>query len=197
VDPGAAAEALKAEIQGKLKGLVDPGTGQIGIREAFDTAKLYRGPYLENAPDLLVGYNTGYRISWDSASGVVAGPVFEDNVKAWSGDHCIDPRLVPGVFFANRPINCDDPALVDIAPTVLRLFGIDAPAHMEGRSLMPADSPRTAAREPRSEVLPAQKSPATKTPGPKSAGPEPPEPSGPKSSGGKPPKRRRRKRGVA
>jgi hypothetical protein len=35
---------------------------------------------------------------------VVAGPVFEDNVKAWSGDHCIDPRLVPGVFFCNRTV---------------------------------------------------------------------------------------------
>ena len=68
----------------------------------FDTATLYDGPYLENAPDLLIGYNAGYRMSWDCATGVVAGPVFEDNTKPWSGDHCIDPRLVPGVFFCNR-----------------------------------------------------------------------------------------------
>ena len=65
---------------------------------------LYNGPYLENAPDLIIGYNAGYRVSWDGATGVVAGPVFEDNTKAWSGDHCVDPRLVPGVFFCNRPI---------------------------------------------------------------------------------------------
>ena len=49
-----------------------------------------------NAPDLMIGYNAGYRASWDGATGVVAGPVFDDNTKAWSGDHCIDPRLVPG-----------------------------------------------------------------------------------------------------
>ena len=86
----------------------------------FDTAALYTGPYLENAPDLIIGYNAGYRTSWDCATGVVAGPVFEDNVKAWSGDHCIDPRLVPGVFFCNRRSTPTIPALIDIAPTALR-----------------------------------------------------------------------------
>ena len=70
------------------------------------------------------------------ATGVVAGPVFEDNTKAWSGDHCIDPRLVPGVFFCNRTVDGrGDPALVDIAPTALQLFGIEPPAYMDGRPL--------------------------------------------------------------
>jgi predicted AlkP superfamily phosphohydrolase/phosphomutase len=133
VAPGADADALKSEIRSKLDNLVDPETGEIGIREAFDTAKLYSGPYLENGPDLLIGYNAGYRVSWDGASGVVAGPVFADNTKPWSGDHCIDPRLVPGVLFCNRPIEADDPALIDIAPTALQLFGIKPPAWMDGR----------------------------------------------------------------
>jgi predicted AlkP superfamily phosphohydrolase/phosphomutase len=133
VSPGAEAEALKAELVARLTGLADPETSEVGIREAFDAAKLYSGPYLENAPDLLIGYNAGYRISWDAASGVIAGPVFQDNVRAWSGDHAVDPRLVPGVFFCSRPIGVDDPALIDIAPTALRLFGIAPPAYMDGR----------------------------------------------------------------
>jgi predicted AlkP superfamily phosphohydrolase/phosphomutase len=135
VEPGAEAESLKREIIGKLNGLRDEEKNDIGIREAFDTASLYEGPYLENAPDLLIGYNAGYRTSWDCATGMVAGSVFEDNVKAWSGDHCIDPRLVPGVFFCNRRVDTEDPALIDIAPTALRLFGIEPPAHMDGRAL--------------------------------------------------------------
>jgi len=135
VKPGAEAEALKAEIIGKLSGLKDDETGEVGINEAFDTAKLYQGPYLRNAPDFLIGYNNGYRTSWDCATGVVAGPVFEDNVKAWSGDHCIDPRLVPGVFFCNRKIDVEDPAIIDIAPTALELFDLRPPKHMEGRPL--------------------------------------------------------------
>ena len=128
-------EALKAEIMAKLKGLRDEKTGKIGINEAFDTAKLYQGPYLSNAPDLLIGYNHGYRTSWDCASGVVADAVFEDNTKAWSGDHCVDPREVPGVLFCSQPVPSDDPALMDIAPTALKLFGVEPPAHMDGKPL--------------------------------------------------------------
>jgi len=132
IEQGAELDALKSEIAMKLKGIIDPETGEVAIREAFDTARLYSGPYRENAPDLSIGYNAGYRASWESATGVVAGSIFADNTRPWSGDHCIDPRLVPGVFFCNRHIDAEHPALVDIAPTALRLFGIQPPAHMDG-----------------------------------------------------------------
>jgi len=135
VTPGAEAAALKAEIIAKLNSLRDDERGDVGVREVFDTAQLYSGPYLENAPELLIGYNEGYRVSWDCATGVVAGPVFEDNVKPWSGDHSVDPRLVPGIFFCNREIDGHEPSLIDIAPTALRLFGIEPPAYMDGRPL--------------------------------------------------------------
>ena len=135
VKPGAEEAALKRELIGKLSGLRDVDRSEVAIREVFDTSRLYSGPYLEAAPDLLAGYNAGYRISWDGATGVVAGPVFEDNVRAWSGDHCIDPRLVPGVLFCNRPIDRDDPALIDLAPTALWLFGLEPPVHMDGKVL--------------------------------------------------------------
>lgn len=133
VEPGAAAAALKAEIVGKLRNLMDDEKATVGVNEAFDTAVIYSGPYLENAPDFIIGYNAGYRTSWDCATGIVRGPVFEDNLKPWSGDHCIDPRLVPGVFFCNRQVANADLSLVDIAPTALRLFGVEPPAHMDGR----------------------------------------------------------------
>jgi predicted AlkP superfamily phosphohydrolase/phosphomutase len=133
VQPGPEADALKIEIATKLKGFLDPEAGQVAIREVFDSTKIYSGPYLSNAPDLMIGYNAGYRTSWDAATGVVSGAVFTDNVKPWSGDHCIDPRLVPGVFFCNQPVKTDDPALMDIAPTALQLFGIEPPAYMDGR----------------------------------------------------------------
>jgi predicted AlkP superfamily phosphohydrolase/phosphomutase len=140
VKPGEEAAALKREIMSKLEGLRDEEKGEVGINEAFDTSELYQGPYLSNAPDFLIGYNHGYRTSWDCATGVVAGAVFEDNVKAWSGDHCVDPRLVPGVFFCNREIDDDDPALIDIAPTALRLFGLDPAPHMEGKPLFETET---------------------------------------------------------
>jgi predicted AlkP superfamily phosphohydrolase/phosphomutase len=135
VAPGHEAAAVKAQIMAGLRGLRDEACDAVAITDAFDTAALYAGPYLENAPDLVVGYNHGYRISWDAATGMVTGPVFEDNTKAWSGDHGVDPRLVPGVFFCNRPTQTAAPSIIDLAPTALTLFGITPPAHMEGRPL--------------------------------------------------------------
>ena len=132
VKPGEEAEALKAELIEKISGLRDEEKDEIGINELFDTHKLYQGPYVGNAPDFLVGYNHGYRVSWDCATGMISGPVFEDNIKAWSGDHGVDPRIVPGVLFCTHKIDDGDPALMDIAPTAMRLFGMLFPAHMEG-----------------------------------------------------------------
>ena len=82
----------------------------------FDCDAVYAGPYVDNAPDLIVGYGEGFRASWDSVMGKVTTAIFEDNLKAWSGDHCVDPRLVPGVLFSNRKIAIEKPAIVDVAP---------------------------------------------------------------------------------
>ncbi|MFQ5743799.1 MAG: alkaline phosphatase family protein, partial [Acidobacteriota bacterium] len=47
VAPGEEAAKLKAEIIGQLSGLRDEKAGTVAIREAFDTSRLYSGPYLE------------------------------------------------------------------------------------------------------------------------------------------------------
>jgi predicted AlkP superfamily phosphohydrolase/phosphomutase len=133
VSEGGETEALKAELRQKLTGLRDPETQQVAIREVFDRRAVFRGPYSENAPDLIIGYDRGYRVSWDSVTGKVTRAVFEDNLKAWSGDHCIDPRLVPGVLFSNHRIAAEAPAIVDIAPTVLDLFGVKLPSYLDGK----------------------------------------------------------------
>jgi predicted AlkP superfamily phosphohydrolase/phosphomutase len=150
VEPGEAASALKAELIERLSGLMDEEVGERAINQVFDTSAIHEGPYLGRGPDLLVGYNRGYRHSWDCASGVVAGKVFEDNVKAWSADHCVDPRLVPGVLFCSHPIEAEDPSLLDLAPTVLRLFGVPPAPYMEGRPLFQSN-PLT---RPRPETAP-------------------------------------------
>ncbi len=136
VAPGAETAALKFELAAKLQTIKDPENGQAGMSRIYDRDALPAGPYKDNCPDLIIGYNLGYRASWDGVTGIVGGEVFEDNTKAWSGDHCIDPALVPGVFFCNRPVTNDRPAIIDIAPTVLKLFGLEPPAHMDGKPLI-------------------------------------------------------------
>lgn len=133
VSPGAEAAALKEELRRKLDGLTDPASGRAGITGVFDCDATYAGPYVDNAPDLIVGYGEGFRASWDSVMGKVTSQIFEDNLKAWSGDHCVDPRLVPGVLFSNCRITEEKPAIVDVAPTMLKLFGLGIPAHIDGK----------------------------------------------------------------
>lgn len=128
-------KALKREIKGKLEGLVDPETGEAAITSVYDAEEVMNGPYVGNAPDLIIGYNVGYRASWDAAVGKSGATVIEDNVKTWSGDHCIDYRLVPGVLFSNRKIAAKDPGLIDMGPSILDLFGVRVPDYMRGRSI--------------------------------------------------------------
>ena len=138
VAPGAEADALKRELITQLAGLGDDERGQVAIRQVYATDKLYRGPYLDAAPDLIIGYNEGYRTSWDAAVGKVTTRVIEDNPKRWSGDHSVDPVLVPGVLVSSRRLDCDSPGIEDMAPTALDLFGVTPPAWMDGKPLFGA-----------------------------------------------------------
>ncbi len=130
------AEHLRTELRERLTNLLDDADSQIGIQAVYESNRIYHGPYLDAAPDLVVGYAPGYRASWSAAVGKVTAAVFENNNKCWSGDHCVDPSAVPGVLFTNRRCDAPNPGLEDMAPTILRLFGIDAPAWMEGRALL-------------------------------------------------------------
>lgn len=137
------AEKLRDELCEKLTGLRDEERGELAVSRAFNTRKIYSGPYKTEAPDIIMGYNKGYRVSWEAAVGEPTDRLFHDNNKAWSGDHCIDPKLVPGVLFCNRKIKDKNPRLMDLSATVLDLFGVDVPAIMDGRPLVVAESDGT------------------------------------------------------
>jgi len=135
VESNGEATRLKKKIISGLTGLKDPGTGKIAINRVFDAKTIYSGPYVRSAPDLIIGYNDGYRISWDATLGKTTKEVFEDNIKCWSGDHGVDPKLVPGVLFSNHKIKSANQQITDLAPTVLKLFGIPIPGYMDGNPL--------------------------------------------------------------
>src|SRR3989338_3455003 len=92
-------------------------------------------PYKDNAPDLFVGFNAGYRASWQTALGGIPEMLIEDNNKKWSGDHLVDPALVPGVIFINKKLKLKEPSIVDIASTILDLFDITKPKEIHGKEL--------------------------------------------------------------
>jgi predicted AlkP superfamily phosphohydrolase/phosphomutase len=142
VAPGREAAALAAELKAGLEALIDEARGgRRPIRRAFVAAEVFQGPYRHEGPDVLMGYEAGYRCAWECANGQVTAAVLSDNTRRWSGDHCVDPALVPGVLAASGPLAAGSARLVDIAPTVLDMFGIAPAAPMQGRSLLPGGRP--------------------------------------------------------
>jgi predicted AlkP superfamily phosphohydrolase/phosphomutase len=135
VKPGEDAQALKREIIQGLRKLYDEEWSLDAVGEVYDTREVYKGPYVEEAPDLVVGFKPGYRVSWTCATGAVTEEVFEDNEKSWSGDHCVNPPDVPGILFCNRKIDADQVSIMDIGPTVLDLFGVPVPDYCDGQPL--------------------------------------------------------------
>ncbi len=136
VAPGAEADNLLHEIAAKLEATVDPKTGERVIHKAFLSKEVYHGPAAENAPDIILGFNRGYRISWGSPTGKIAKEALEDNKDKWSGDHMGAPEIIPGILALNRPFKAEAPALYDLTPTILKLFGVEAPPEMRGKAIL-------------------------------------------------------------
>lgn len=147
VHAGEEAEALKAEIIGKLTALRDEPHDTGAVRKVYNAHEAYSGPYVGDAPDLIVGFKLGYRVSWSSVTGGLTDEVIEDNTRPWSGDHNFNPPDVPGMLFCNRPIAEENPRIIDIGPTVLDLFGVDIPPYCDGHSIMPAGESNGASKE--------------------------------------------------
>lgn len=139
VGQGAERDALLAELTAKLQAVTDPASGRPAIKYAYRTDRIYSGPYAKQAPDVIIGYHRGFRGSNESALGEIPPEPFADNLLKWSGDHCMAADEVPGILAANRPIAVADPELLDMAPTILRRFGLEPPAEMKGRDVFAAE----------------------------------------------------------
>ncbi|MFO7981652.1 MAG: alkaline phosphatase family protein [Candidatus Aminicenantes bacterium] len=132
VSSGTEKDNLVHEIVQKLEKFRDPQTGKKVILKAFKASEVYSGSHMSYSPDIILGFNSGYRISWASPLGRLPRNIVEDNKDKWSGDHCMAPQLIPGILLANRKIRKPNPALYDLSPTMLKVFGIPIPEEMVG-----------------------------------------------------------------
>jgi predicted AlkP superfamily phosphohydrolase/phosphomutase len=137
VSTGTEYAALQDEIVRKLSPLVDPETGERVFGGIYRRDELYHGEYLVNAPDLQAGFNDGYRVGWQDTLGGIRPAVIENNTKRWSGDHCGTAREISaGVLFTNRRLAREDPHILDLAPTILKLLEVPLPGDLDGRPFL-------------------------------------------------------------
>jgi predicted AlkP superfamily phosphohydrolase/phosphomutase len=133
----AEAEDLLGRVRDGLLALRDdsPGAPAGGrpVPRVYRRDELYHGPHVASAPDLVVHFAPGY----DPKGALSRTEVF--GRSALTGMHTYDDSL----FFLNRPgVATEDLDIVDVAPTILTLLGLEPPAAMDGRARMP---PRNAA----------------------------------------------------
>jgi predicted AlkP superfamily phosphohydrolase/phosphomutase len=143
LEQGTEADRVRNAIQTGLAGIADKATQRPAIRNVLRREDLYSGPYVANAPDLLVNFHPGFRVSWQSAVGGFANSLIENNMRRWSGDHIVDPQAVPGILFANKSLDTlqfthsaagaeKQPHITDLAPAILIHLGVPVPPTPSG-----------------------------------------------------------------
>ena len=107
------------------------------MRAVYKRDDMYKGEYLQFAPDLQVGFNDGYRVGWQDTMGGVSRTIVENNNRKWSGDHCATATEISGgVLFVNRSLTTAKPNIMDLSPTILKLLEVALPADLDGKPLM-------------------------------------------------------------
>jgi predicted AlkP superfamily phosphohydrolase/phosphomutase len=132
VVPRREAPELMNRLKRELLEIKDPQTGKQVISNVWIGKELY-GREDDKTPDMVIGWNRGYRASWETVLGGFSEEIIVDNNDRWSGDHCIDPAFVPAVLLSNRKISSVRPSLPDVTATIMAECNIPLPRHMTGK----------------------------------------------------------------
>jgi predicted AlkP superfamily phosphohydrolase/phosphomutase len=136
VGPGAEASQLADALTARLLTMRDPEDGSPIVRSVYKRDDVYSGEYSSNAPELQVGMHEGYRVSWQTTLGGAPEGLVSPNMRKWSGDHGgYDFATTAGVLITNRRLASPTPSIMDIAPTVLKYFGVPIPADTDGKAM--------------------------------------------------------------
>lgn len=136
VTPGDEYRQVVDDLAARLLTLTDPHTGTRIVSGVYKRDEVYAGPYVAEAPDMQVGMVDGYRVSWQTTLGGSPAGIVYPNDRKWSGDHCgFDYKTIPGVLISSRPLAAAEARIIDLAPTVLKYFGVPVPKDIDGRPL--------------------------------------------------------------
>jgi predicted AlkP superfamily phosphohydrolase/phosphomutase len=132
VSPGGEYQAVVGEVCEQLDRLVEPDTGEKVVSKIFLRDNLYRGPYVEFAPDIifelmgmsyLTQENIGQRQLFES-SGFESGSHRREGILIMKGPHF------------KKGLRCEDASILDLTPTVLHCLGLPVDEDMDGKVLI-------------------------------------------------------------
>ena len=120
------ADEVRRRLATDLAGLRDPATGDPVCRRVLRREELFEGPFTDRAPDLVVEPHDGY----DLKASLGEGPLF--TTGPITGMHTRDDALL---LFRGRNLPNVRPSLFDLAPSLLRLLGVEHHLQKAGRML--------------------------------------------------------------
>ncbi len=122
VKRGAEYDALCESLTNDLLGFVNDETGEPLVANIFRASEIYKGPYVERMPDLMVVWNRSAPITRVRSEKI--GLISDPNPSMRSGDHtpqglffALGPGIEPG---ETKPVS-----VVDFAPTFMSLLGVN------------------------------------------------------------------------
>lgn len=136
VEPGEEYQQVIQEIREKIVLYRDPDTDEPVLQNTYFRDDIYTGDQIEHAGDIQLTFNSGYRTSWQTSLGGVPEHIVVANLKKWSGDHCAsDFSNTSGILLSNGELKTPEPNIIDIAPTLYRVFGVEIPEAVDGKPL--------------------------------------------------------------
>jgi predicted AlkP superfamily phosphohydrolase/phosphomutase len=149
-------EKLLDFITKKLAELTDPRTGKPIIARVYRREEIYQGPFAHEGADLTLDW-------WSEDSLFSTQPSFpEDNGKPpvvicerrvsdkseWGGTHRANGILIASGPAFKKSLEIENARLIDMAPTILHLFGVSVPGDMDGKVLAETFQPGFLAEHP-------------------------------------------------
>jgi predicted AlkP superfamily phosphohydrolase/phosphomutase len=139
VEPGAEYQALCGDLCRTAAAMRNPDTGKPAALAVYRTDDLCDGPCRSHMPDVVIVWDPDARVTTElliAEDGLVRSPAPACGLPPYyTGNHvpnafgiACGPEVPAGLV---RP----GVSILDIAPTILRYFGIDPPAHMAGTVL--------------------------------------------------------------
>jgi predicted AlkP superfamily phosphohydrolase/phosphomutase len=131
VDPGGEYDDLCREIRQRLSELVNPASGEPAVREVSLCSEIFPGERRDQLPDVVVAWNDAAPIAALQAPGL--GPIEGASPDPRTGTHSTS-----GFLLAHGPAIPQGAGgtghLAQVAPSVLRLLGLDPDLQMEGNA---------------------------------------------------------------
>ncbi len=133
-------ETMLDDLEERLLAVRDPVTGMSPVAQVFRKGRLYRGPYADQAPDLIIEP----RRSGSPEGNTILLPGFPalrspfTSSGKYTGNHEIPGVLVIWGEGVRSGKTLSSARLEDVAPTVCRQLGLICPPQSDGKVLMEA-----------------------------------------------------------